>query len=63
MNWEEIRTQAAISALQAVVEGKYGVVGEMVPEIAAEEAVRLADALVEKLQNTPHQKWQEKVVL
>ena len=63
MNWEEIRTQAAVSALQAVVEGKCGAVGEMVPEIAAEEAVRLADALVEKLQNTSHQKWQEKVVL
>lgn len=53
--WENIRVQAAISALQGVLEAKWGVVGEFLPEAAAAEAVALADALVKKLKESSTQ--------
>ena len=49
MDREEFRQQAAISALQGVIEAKAGVVMELAPGAAAEMAVRLADALTEKM--------------
>ena len=53
--WENIRAQAAISALQGVLEAKWGVVGEFTPELAAIESIRLADALVKRLKETSTQ--------
>lgn len=47
---ETLRQQAAISALQAVIEAKFGALGELAPKVAAREAVALADALVEELE-------------
>lgn len=50
VDWEQVRIDAAISAMQGVLEsGKLGMVLEAAPDVVARQAVRLADALVEKL--------------
>ena len=49
MNREEFFQQAAISALQGVIEAKGGVVLEVDAPLAAESAVRLAEALTEEV--------------
>ena len=50
IDWEQVRIDAAISAMQGVLEsGKLGMVLEASPDTVAKQAVRLADALVEKL--------------
>ena len=51
INWEEVRINAAISAIQGVMEsGKLGVILEADPGLIAKQAVRVADALVIELQ-------------
>lgn len=48
-----LREQAAIAALQGVIEGKYGLVEQVLsPKLAVTLAVRLADALVDELEKT-----------
>ena len=50
VDWEQIRINAAISAMQGVLEsGKLGMVLEAAPDTVARQAVRLADALIEEL--------------
>ena len=50
IDWEQVRINAAISAMQGVLEsGKLGMVLEATPEVVAKQAVRMADALVEEL--------------
>lgn len=50
IDWEQVRINAAISAMQGVLEsGKLGMVLEAAPEVVARQAVRLADALIEEL--------------
>lgn len=50
IDWEQVRIDAAISAMQGVLEsGKLGMVLEVAPEVVARQAVRLADALIEEL--------------
>ena len=50
IDWEQVRIEAAISAMQGVLEsGKLGMVLEAAPDMVARQAVRLADALVEEL--------------
>ena len=50
IDWEQVRIDAAISAMQGVLEsGKLGMVLEAAPEVVAKQAVRLADALIEEL--------------
>ena len=50
VDWEQIRINAAISAMQGVLEsGKLGMVLEASPDTVAKQAIRLADALVEEL--------------
>jgi hypothetical protein len=50
IDWEQVRIEAAISAMQGVLEsGKLGMVLEAAPDVVARQAVRLADALVEEL--------------
>lgn len=44
---ENFRKNATISALQAVVEAKYGVLGEVDAELAAKIAIRLGNKLTE----------------
>ena len=48
MTREEIRLQVAISALQGVLEAKFGVVGEALPSVAVEESLRIADEFVKQ---------------
>ena len=50
MDWDEVRAQAAISALQGVLEsGKVGELLELSPSLVAKQSVRLANAIVEEL--------------
>lgn len=50
VDWEQVRIDAAISAMQGVLEsGKLGMVLEAAPEVVAKQAVKLADALIEEL--------------
>ena len=50
IDWEQVRIDAAISAMQGVLEsGKLGMVLEVSPDTVAKQAVRMADALIEKL--------------
>ena len=50
IDWEQVRIEAAISAMQGVLEsGKLGMVLEASPDTVAKQAVRMADALIEKL--------------
>jgi hypothetical protein len=52
VDWEHVRINAAISAIQGVMEsGKLGMVLELDPDILAKQAVRVADALVNELKN------------
>ena len=41
--------QVAISALQGIIEGKGGFIGEALPNVLVREAFRIADAYVEEL--------------
>lgn len=54
MTKEEIRLQAALTALQAVLEAKYGIVGEVVPKVAVDEAMRIADEFVKQWMVATH---------
>ena len=50
VDWEQVRVDAAISAMQGVLEsGKLGMVLEAAPDTVARQSVRLADALVDEL--------------
>ena len=50
MNWEEVRANAAISAMQGILEsGKLGEILELSPYIVAKQSVRMANCLVEEL--------------
>ena len=50
IDWEQVRINAAISAMQGVLEsGKLGMVLEASPDTVAKQAVRLTDALIEEL--------------
>ena len=53
IDWEQVRVDAAISAMQGVLEsGKLGMVLEVAPEVVARQSVKLANALVEELQKS-----------
>ena len=57
MDWDEVRTEAAISALQGVLEsGKIGELLELSPSLVAMQSVRLANALVEELKKNKDNK-------
>ena len=52
VDWEQVRIDAAISAMQGVLEsGKLGMVLEAAPEVVAKQSVRLADELIKELKN------------
>lgn len=48
MTKEEIRLQVAISCIQGILEAKLGIIGEIVPEIAVKESLRIADEFVKQ---------------
>ena len=57
INWEQVRVDAAISAMQGVLEsGKLGELLEIVPEVVAKQAVKLADALIKELKEKKYGK-------
>lgn len=47
MNKQEFRQQAALQAIQGILEAKGGFVGEIDPEILAKETIRIADAVTD----------------
>ena len=47
MTINELRIQAALTSLQAIIEAKGGFVGEFFPETAVKESFRIADKFVE----------------
>ena len=52
IKWEQARVDAAISAMQGVLEsGKLGEILEVAPEVVAKQAVKLADALIKELKD------------
>lgn len=51
VDWDNIRAQAAIGAMEALLEnGKIGELFETAPYIVAKQSVRMANYLVEELQ-------------
>jgi hypothetical protein len=53
IDWEQVRIEAAISAMQGVLEsGKLGIVLETAPDVVARQSVKLADALVDELKKS-----------
>ncbi len=53
IDWEQVRIEAAISAMQGVLEsGKLGEILEAAPDVVARQSVKLADALVEELKKS-----------
>jgi hypothetical protein len=48
MTKDEIRLQVAISVIQGVIEAKHGVLAEILPTLAVEESLRIADKFVEE---------------
>ena len=52
IDWEQVRINAAINALEGLVSnGKLGELLEVAPNMVAKQCVRLADALVKELKN------------
>lgn len=50
----KIRVEAAISAMQGILEsGSIGTALEVAPKIVAKLAIRMADALIDELDNSP----------
>ena len=50
IDWNNIRNEAAISAMQGILEsGRIGEILEIAPSIVAKQSVRLANYLVEEL--------------
>ena len=50
----KIRVEAAISALQGILEsGSIGAAFEVAPKFVAKLAIRMADALIDELDNSP----------
>ena len=53
INWEEIRINASISAMQGIMEsGTIGLLLEADPSLIAKQAIRVADALVAELKKS-----------
>lgn len=42
----EMRLQVAVSCIQGVLEAKLGIIGEVAPEVAVKESLRIADEFV-----------------
>lgn len=43
MTREEVKFQVALSCIQGVLEAKHGVFGEIIPELAVKESLRIAE--------------------
>ena len=49
MTSNELYIQVAETALQGVLEAKWGFIGEIEPKLAVEDAFRIADAFMEEV--------------
>ena len=48
MTKEEVRFQVAVSCIQGIIEAKLGIIGEVAPEVAVKESLRIADEFVKQ---------------
>jgi len=48
MTKEEIRFQVAVSCIQGIIEAKHGIIAEVLPDIAVQESLRIADKFVKE---------------
>lgn len=48
MTKEEVRFQVAVSCIQGLIETKLGIIGEVAPEVAVKESLRIADEFVKQ---------------
>ena len=48
MTKEEVRFQVAVSCIQGLIEAKLGIIGEVAPEVAVKESLRIADEFVKQ---------------
>lgn len=48
MTKEEMRFQVAVSCIQGVIEAKHGIIAEVLPDIAVQESLRIADKFVKE---------------
>lgn len=48
MTKEQVRFQVAVSVIQGIIEGKHGIIGEILPAAAVDEAFRIADEFTKK---------------
>ena len=46
MTREEMKFQVAVSCIQGIIEAKLGIIGEVAPEVAVKESLRIADEFV-----------------
>ena len=46
MTREEVKFQVAVSCIQGILEAKLGIIGEVAPEVAVKESLRIADEFV-----------------
>ena len=53
MTKEEVRFQVAVSCIQGILEAKLGIIGEVVPEVAVRESLRIADEFVKQWFDDP----------
>ena len=61
VDWTEVRIDAAISAMQGLMEnGKVSLVLDLAPEVLAERSVVIADALVDELKKGRKDRKNEK---
>lgn len=49
MTYKEIYIQLYASVAQGILEAKHGIIGEIVPEVLADDAIHITDALIERL--------------
>lgn len=45
---KEMRFQVAVSCIQGILEAKLGIIGEVAPEVAVKESLRIADEFVKQ---------------
>lgn len=48
MTEEEMRFQVAVSCIQGIIEAKHGIIAEVLPDIAVQESLRIADKFVKE---------------
>lgn len=50
---KEMKFQVAVSCIQGIIEAKLGIIGEIAPEVAVKESLRIADEFVKQWFGNP----------